>query len=395
MIGGAEKVVQALATDFTRQGHEVIVITTQPRGSAQHAFVSGVSVYYLPVRNLYRPFNGSEPGLIRKALWRVVDSYNVLMMPALSRIIATEQPDIVNTHNISGLSAAIWTTVRRQGIPIVHTMHDQYLLCLRSTMFKGGRNCARQCRDCRLFTIPRKWTTKHVDGAIGVSKFILHRHKQFGYFKPSESKVIYNTGINPPLQSACRSATNCGVRIGFLGQIISTKGVHELIEAFSRASPAKAELWIAGRDDSDYASQLRTKTRQNSNIRWLGYVDSDNFFREIDVLVVPSVWNDTAPLVILEAFNHGVPVLASNRGGIPEFMNPQTGWLYDPGMPNSLQEALSECIKSPDKLNSMRAACLAYAREFNSLPWSHEYIAAYRSAIARHAREKQLPDGSI
>jgi glycosyltransferase involved in cell wall biosynthesis len=393
-IGGAEKVVRALAIDFISRGHQVVVVTTQPRGTALQKYVDGASVYYVPVRNLYRRFNGDEAGPIRKALWRVVDSYNFLMTPQLSQIITREKPDIVNTHNISGLSVSLWSAVNRQRIPIVHTLHDQYLLCHRSTMFKNERNCAGICADCRLLAAPRKHASRHVDVVIGVSRFILERHKQFGYFKFADSSVIHNVGLNKTHQFSIRDATDYAIRVGFLGQIISTKGLHVLVDAFQRIGAVNGELLIAGKGDTIYASELRQKTRRNASIRWLGFMNPEQFLREIDVLVVPSIWQDTAPLVILEAFNCGIPVIASNRGGIPELMGPGTGWLFDPDEPQSLDRALRDCMQSPDKLSAMRQACLTHAHQMSSLPWSESYIAAYRAAIARHGREKLLTNDS-
>jgi glycosyltransferase involved in cell wall biosynthesis len=393
-IGGAEKVVQLLAVDLVRQGHRVIVVTTQPRGGPQHKEVDGVSVYYVPVRNIYRPFNGVEAGPISKTVWRFVDSYNVLMTQPLSQIIARENPDIINTHNISGLSVSMWSTAHQQGIPIVHTMHDQYLLCHRSTMFKRGRNCVNICADCRLLAAPRKYASRHVNAVIGVSNFILRRHKQFGYFKFASPSVIYNIGGNKAQESSTRVASESAIRFGFLGQIIATKGLHVLIDAFQRIGSTNSELWIGGNGVSLYKSELRERTRKDRNIHWLGFIDPEKFFPEIDVLIVPSVWQDTAPLVILEAFNHGIPVIASNRGGIPELMGPQTGWLFDPDESDSLDRVLRDCMQSPDKLAAMRQACLMHARRMTSSPWSEAYLAIFRSVIARHEPEKTLTGGA-
>ena len=392
-VGGAEKVVKALATALTRHGHEVVVITTQPRGAAMHRLVGDVSVHYIPVRNLYRPFSGSEPGAVRKTLWRMIDSYNPFMKRALAQIIAREKPDVVNTHNLNGLSVSMWTAVSEQGIPIVHTMHDQYLLCHRSTMFKNGENCARQCADCRLLAAPRKYASKHVNVAIGVSKFILDRHKGFGYFESAESTVIYNTGLGERPQSSNRPERRGTMRLGFLGQIIPTKGLHELIDAFRRVGSVNAELWIGGNGESIYASELRRKTQADSSIQWLGFVNPGDFFRDIDALVVPSLWHDTAPLVILEAFNHGVPVLGSSRGGIPELIGTDTGWLFDPGKPDALRLALIGCIQSAN-LGVMGPACLRQAQLLGSSPWADAYLRAYGIALARSESRKKLAAGS-
>jgi len=393
-VGGAEKVVRALAAALTVAGHEVAVITTQPQGAAEQRRIGDVTIHYVPVRNLYRPFGDSKPGGVSKALWRIIDSYNPLMTGPLESIISREAPDVVNTHNVAGLSVSLWGAARRRGIPIVHTMHDQYLLCHRSTMFKNGHNCARQCIDCRFLGAPRKRMSDRVDVAVGVSQFILDRHKLYGYFNSAESTVIYNPTLNdnPNLNETGHAVgqprDSDTVRLGFLGQIIPTKGLHELLAAFLRLGSIQAELWIGGRLDSSYASELQRQTASNPAVRWLGFVNPLDFFNDIDVLVVPSLWHDTAPLVILEAFNQGVPVLGSNRGGIPEFIDLNTGWLFDPGVPGALQRMLIECVQSTSKFKSMGQACITKARQLDTRTWAKDYLRAYQRALAHHEATK-------
>jgi len=92
-------------------------------------------------------------------------------------------------------------------------------------------------------------------------------------------------------------------------------------------------------------------------------------------------------LVILEALNHGVPVLGSLRGGIPELIDPATGWLFDPDQESALSQSLTRCYGSRDQLAGMSAACLARAQAIHNKKWSAEYVSAYQSVISkRHPR---------
>jgi glycosyltransferase involved in cell wall biosynthesis len=80
-------------------------------------------------------------------------------------------------------------------------------------------------------------------------------------------------------------------------------------------------------------------------------------FGEIDVLVVPSLWPENAPLVIQEAFQAGVPVVGARMGGIPEFIREGvTGRLFDPGVPGELTRILGDLIEHPQQLAVMAAA---------------------------------------
>jgi glycosyltransferase involved in cell wall biosynthesis len=235
--------------------------------------------------------------------------------------------------------------------------------------------------------LPRKTASHSVDGVIGVSKFVLERHRQFGYFEGSIPTVIYNRGLGHQSNELVRTENKRPFRFGYLGQIIPSKGVWNLIAAFKEAKLPNAELLIAGNADSPYGVHLRRTTLKEPNVRWLGFVDSDQFLGSIDLLVVPSNWHDTAPLVIFEAFNHGIPVLGSMRGGIPELIDPATGWLFDPAHQGALLNSLMQCYRSRDRLAAMSAACFARTRKISDTKWSTEYVSAYQSVMSkRHSR---------
>lgn len=79
-------------------------------------------------------------------------------------------------------------------------------------------------------------------------------------------------------------------------------------------------------------------------------------WREIDVLVVPSVWYENSPNVILEAFAHCPPVIASNLGGMAELVkHEKNGLLFTPGNAADLARQLSRVIAHPNLLNRLRA----------------------------------------
>ena len=56
----------------------------------------------------------------------------------IGKILDAETPDVVNTHNVCGFSLAAWREVKRRRVRLVHTLHDCYLLCSRSVLFRNG-----------------------------------------------------------------------------------------------------------------------------------------------------------------------------------------------------------------------------------------------------------------
>lgn len=394
-MSGAERVVQKLAELMVMRGNHAVVITGQPDGGRQTREVNGVRVIYTPIKNIYAPLTkeSEAASALRKGIWHLRDSYNSAMASELSELIKVENPDVVNTHNLMGFSSAAIKAAKINHIPVVHTIHDQYLLCPRSTMFKNGHNCHKQCAVCRIYALPRKVSTNHINAVIGVSQFILDRHIKFGYFPGATRHVIYNGIQIKELVPRQFFATERPFRFGFLGQIRQTKGLEQLVDAFIALRKPGIELHIGGRGDLEYEKKLKRKAEYHASIRWCGHVNASSFLRSIDVLVVPSLWHDTAPLVLIEALKEGTPVLASNRGGIPEFVSENTGWLYSPDRSQGLSCAMEKCVNSVSELLNFSRAAQILAKQFDEAKFVDGYDTIFRELSVRNATRDVLHTG--
>jgi glycosyltransferase involved in cell wall biosynthesis len=116
---------------------------------------------------------------------------------------------------------------------------------------------------------------------------------------------------------------NGPIRIfGFFGRIVHDKGLHKLIETFEKLKTSdipfasEAKLLIAGRGEGDYFEQVVAKASGVPGVRYLGFQKPEAFYPQIDALVVPSIWPDPNPLVVIEAYAYGVPVIGADVGGI-------------------------------------------------------------------------------
>jgi glycosyltransferase involved in cell wall biosynthesis len=386
--GGAERVAQSVAEALVGQGHRVDVISLGKAARAERTELNGVQVHTLPLRNLYWPFPVAPAGPVRKVAWHAIDAHNLRMARAVDTLLGEVRPELVNTHLIAGFSAAIWRAVARRGLPLVHTLHDHYLLCPYSTMFKNGKNCARQCLGCRVATLPRRAMTRHVDGVIGVSRYILDRHLDVGLFPGVGASVVYSgyrrPGRRPP-QAAARAAGE-PLRIGYLGGLFANKGVHRLLKAFLSLAPQAAQLWIAGAGDPAYEASLKARSAARGDVRWLGVVRPEDFLPHLDLLVVPSLVNEAMGRVVVEAFAFGVPVAAAKRGGIPELLARGGGWLFDPDQRGALRALLARLLADRAALAAMRPVALAQAPRFSGESMYSGYLAAYEQARIRRSR---------
>jgi glycosyltransferase involved in cell wall biosynthesis len=174
------------------------------------------------------------------------------------------------------------------------------------------------------------------------------------------------------------------VRVVFLGQLVERKGLDVLIEAFSRIG-APAELLIAGGDWSapGYSQRLRTLAHD------LGVADRIHFenhrqdvgavLSTADIFVLPSR-SDARPRSIIEAMSLGLPVVATDVGGIPSLvLHEQTGLLVPAGDAGALAGAIARMVQSPDLRARMGAAGRMHAgRSCRPDLTALEYMGLYR-----------------
>src|SRR4051812_14597277 len=180
VVGGAELTVQTLAEELFARGIPVAVVSLSADTDSVDE-VSGIRVHRLAIANVYAPFQDKPPPHLR-ALWHVRDAHNQTMAEKVAKVLLAEGADCVSTQNLGGFSVAVWAAARRLGIKVVHTLHDYYLLCPRTTMYRSEQRCEHACASCKVFSLPKQLASRHVDVAIGVSEFVLQRHTQSGYF---------------------------------------------------------------------------------------------------------------------------------------------------------------------------------------------------------------------
>ena len=362
--GGAERSLRFLAEAAVARGHECTVFTTgEVRESTE---INGVGVERFSLRR--RPETSAAARA--KLIWHLRDTYSSAGAVQMSNAIRAFRPDIAHTNNLSGISVALWGCLQRSGIPIVHTLRDYYLMCPNTAQFRDGQSCSNRCAPCRLMGAPRLAATRHVKTVIGNSRFVLDSHLRLGAFVEANQEVIYN-GYEAPPDVAVRAAVPEGrpLTVGFIGRLAPTKGVEMLIDAFCAVAASVSrplKLRIAGTGDAEYVGHLRDRAC-GLNVEFPGKVSPAAFYESVDMTVVPSLWHEPLARVIFESFAHGVPVIASSRGGSPELVIPgNTGWLFDPDEPKALEHAIAHATRELASAAGapLSARCLAEAQRF-------------------------------
>ncbi|MFQ5353527.1 MAG: glycosyltransferase, partial [Thermodesulfobacteriota bacterium] len=200
-----------------------------------------------------------------------------------------------------------------------------------------------------------------IDTFIAPSRFLRGKYLDFGI---PEEKIIYSDyGFDRSIFEGIKRGKSKKIRFGYIGSWIPSKGVHVLIKAFNRvAEDCGAELIIYGEQTAfhgyrDYDKNL-TELIKNKSISLPGPYENKDVGRilsGIDVLIVPSIWYENSPLTIHEAYLAGVPVIASDIGGMAEYVREGSGGLnFKAGDDEDLYRVIKRVIDNPDLLDEMR-----------------------------------------
>jgi glycosyltransferase involved in cell wall biosynthesis len=386
--GGAERSVQYLAEALVGRGHDVVVITLGPKNADPGGVTGGVKVIRLPLRNLYWPFDDKPRRAPLRKLWSAMDAYNPAMERALFKIIKREDPSIVHTNNLQGFSVAAWRAAKQNNKPVLHTLRDYYLVCGRSTRWQVGGTCKATCLSCRPFLATRSRCTPWVNGVVGNSQFIIDFHSDLGCFP----QATFRQAIHSPCPLARHPRVfDIGVPrrklvFGFLGRLQPIKGVDLLLQSILQRSDNRWKLLIAGDGAPYYKNRLHAlgkKSVHDDAIEFLGQTKADEFFERIDVLCVPSLWEEPLSRAVLEAGARGIPVIASRRGGHPEVVDHgKTGLLFEPNEPHALARAIGLFFEQPALIARLGAAAYIQAEARNPERIAQQYDDLYQSLVA-------------
>jgi glycosyltransferase involved in cell wall biosynthesis len=350
----------------------------------------------------------------------------------LEHAIDATRPDILHVHNLLNLTFDLPRLARERGARVVATLHDYTLLCA-----SGGQRVHQQeshvCHEIDPERCSRCFSTsafhrqmavsRATGGAIGRAAAKLHARmpwltsaisrrapgpaiasadivrrlaaarQVFGavdlFVAPSAAlgAEFVRFGL-PPARlevsdygfraSTARRAPSRGMlRIGFAGTLVWHKGVHVLLEAARRLRGA-FELQIHGDPNvfPEYTVRLK-ELAAGLPVRFAGcYAPEDvaSVFGQLDVLVVPSLWPENSPLVIHEAFMHGVAVVGAATGGIPDLVRDGGGLVYDPTSPAELAGVLQRLIDDPTISARLgQGAPAVKSIEQDALEWDARY----------------------
>lgn len=379
VLGGAEISTSLLAKGLVEMGHEVSVITTGNKDNKN--IVDGVTVYRIKNKNIYWRYPQREKSIYRKTLWHFFDIYNIRYQRKLSDLLDSLKPEIVHTGNLCGLSCVVWNVAHEKKIPIVHTLRDYYLLCPQQTMIKGKHSCKKQCLICWSYSLVKKNLSQKVDAIVGISDFILRHHQKFGYFSNTKVSAVIPNSVEPIEHSVRKEQNKC---IGYIGRLSPEKGIELMIESFLNSRHVGTKLLIAGNGNKDYEKSLKDKYC-NDDIVFCGKCKPEVLFASIDLLIVPSLWNEPFGRVVIEAYSAHVPVLMANNGGLAELVEDGISKLFTTDSKDTLTKLLNEFFEG--KLHFDTRAFDSVSFKYTQRTVIGAYLDLYEKTIKSHVNK--------
>ena len=405
-IGGTENYTHGFAKGLQALGHETQVLCVEEWGEGDTYWnpptddvFDGVSVHKL---NL----NWTRAPHVNRFLYD-----NSIVADYVRDYLRQVKPDVVHVTSCNTLSASVIQVAKQAGVPVIVTLTDFWFLCPRVNLVKrDGTMCnghvpEAECFNClvgdsKIYRASErvlgKNATNNLLGALGEQAILarlpglrgtalnmrerrakMHKALQYadrliiasqsGYdlFRLNDFAMpidVVHYGHDLAWMRDYHGKTQRdAIHFGFIGQVSPLKGPHLLIQAFKDANPnGKARLLVYGNLDKDpaFGQQLRALADQRTDIEFRGiyaHADSGKVFADIDVLVVPSIWNDY-PLIINEAFATQTPVMASDIAGMSEFVRPEVcGLLFERGYIADLAKQLGRVMNEPGLLARLRA----------------------------------------
>jgi glycosyltransferase involved in cell wall biosynthesis len=337
--GGAERIVELMAAELKNLGHEIAVITTKPYRDGQGFEISqnGTSVYRLSSRYL----DLSHWPLVLRPLWHLYNAFDFSKANAINQIIKNLRPDLVIAHNLLGIGGLTAASLRNHKIPYVQILHDIQLLHPSGLMFFGKENILDSL-SAKLYQKLNRCLFKNPDLVISPSTWLLNLHEHYGFFKKSKKLVL----PNPSAVISEATRRDDGKTVLFIGQIDEYKGILTLLEAWKSVGDPQAKLILAG--DGRLYEQLKSDN-QDARISYLGRQSREQIntlLASSSLLVVPSLCYENSPTVIYEAATYGLPVIASDIGGIPELVGRLGGQLFPAGDATALADKINDFLSA-------------------------------------------------
>lgn len=352
---GAERVQDLLAVNLPRFGYDVTFACVKTGQFPDKRVAQSAELFDIPMRS----------------------RFDLRGVKQLTKLIRANGIRIVHAHTprsaLVGRLAAAWARV-----PMVYHVHSP-----------TGRDSTRRWRN-RVNQMIEKLGLLGASRLITVSESLGRYMQQQGY--PSDRISIVQNGVPAPKVKRLAEQPSAEWHVGTVALFRPRKGLEVLLDAMAtlRRRNIRFRLRAVGPFETpEYEAEIHERVNRlglTDDIDWIGFTrDVAGELARMDLFVLPSLFGEGLPMVVLEAMASGVPVIGTNVEGVPEAIEDGvTGLIAEPSDPHDLARCLNDVISGKLDWTTLRDNALnAHAKRFSAVQMARGVASVYDSVLRR------------
>ena len=257
--------------------------------------------------------------------------------------------------------------------------------------------------------IPKEKVVKGYGHVIGVSEFVTEEYLKACKI-PVKAHVLKNAidverfsrNVSEEQKQSIRKKLGLSEQdfvVLYVGRIMEVKGVLELMQAVTTLEDKRIKLLIMGSSNfgkwsfSFFERKVKKFSEQNKDrIIFTGYVDNSELYQYAsvaDIQCVPSLWEEAAGLVVIEAMTEGIPTIITNSGGMIEYVNESTALIIErDNIVENLKSAICYMKEHPTVRNQMAEAARIQSKQYDEKKYYENFVQMIDRIIAENREEK-------
>lgn len=354
-FSGAERVQDLLAMQLPRFGYEVGFACLKPGK-------------FPKVRQSKEEAELFDVAMSSKFDWRAIRK--------IARTVGEANYEIIHAHTPRSLLIGRMVAMRTK-CPLIYHVHSPV-----------GRDSERKFHNF-INTMLEKWSLKRVNKMICVSNSLNGYMQEIGH--PAEKLAVVQNGVPVVENLPQREAPSQKWTIGTMALFRPRKGTEVLLEALAelRSRGCDVHLRAVGPFETpEYKTEIMYQVNKlglEESITWTGFKkDINQQLAQMDLFVLPSLYGEGLPMVVLESMACGVPVVASRVEGIPEAIRDGVdGLIFEPGSASDLADKLQSLIEAKNRWQPMRDSALQRQREqLSDVSMARKVAAVYDEVLS-------------
>jgi glycosyltransferase involved in cell wall biosynthesis/ubiquinone/menaquinone biosynthesis C-methylase UbiE len=389
--GGAERVILKEAELMAQGGNEVVIITTHNNKNIRSEKLRNgkIKVWFLPDMHL------SNSSIALKLMNMVFSLHNPALVNQVKQILRIEKPEILHIHNPGAISISVVNAAKQLGCKVVQTFHGYNFECPKGSLYrKSNVMCSNPLPICKMYKQVFHRTAQKDDSIIAICSFVRERLLKAGYSAKKIALISNSLQDNYADPVHAKKAKNKEILL--VGRMVKAKGAHVLIESLAKVKKACNQKFVVnligeGEDKTYFESQARAL---GVEVNFLGNISDTllkKYYEEAYMVIVPSLFPELFPMVVLEAMSHGKPIIASNIGGLPDLVaHGQTGLLFEPNDENALANCITYLLTREELAADFGFNALKMSQKFFDNNHAKELLNLYKRILS----QSRLPNNA-